>query len=115
MNASIASHARRPTCSFMISATERARCRTLAMSADMSWTAPMKTTPSAIHRNEGPQPKSWQAMIGPAMGPAAAIALKCCPSRKKRFVGTKSTPSLIFTAGVVALSSSVNCFAMSRP
>jgi hypothetical protein len=53
----------------------------------------MKTTPSAIQRSEGPQPKSWQAMMGPAIGPAAAIALKCCPRRKKRRVGTKSTPS----------------------
>ena len=91
MNTSIASQARGPRFSFTISATERARWRTLATSAEKSWTAPMKTTPSAIQRREGPQPKSWQAMIGPAIGPAAAIALKCCPSRKKRLVGTKST------------------------
>ena len=81
MNASIASQARRPRFSFTISAMERAPWRTLATSAEKSWTAPMKTTPSAIQRRQGSQPKSWQAMIGPAIGPAAAIALKCWPSR----------------------------------
>lgn len=75
----------------------------------------MKTTPSAIQRMHGPQPKSWQARIGPAIGPAAAMALKCCPSRKKRFVGTKSTPSFFCTAGVVRLSSSAYWRATSCP
>jgi hypothetical protein len=34
----------------------------------------MKTTPSAIQSSDGIHPNCWPAMIGPAIGPAAAIA-----------------------------------------
>ena len=115
MNTSIASQARGPRFSFTISATERARWRTLATSAEKSWTAPMKTTPSAIQRREGPQPKSWQAMIGPAIGPAAAIALEVLPEQEEALGRNEVDPSFTCTAGVLALSSSAYCRAMSFP
>ena len=41
----------------------------------------MNTTPKAIHIRHGSQPNCWQARIGPTIGPAAAIAEKCCPNR----------------------------------
>ena len=65
----------------MISAIDRPWWRTEATSAEKSCTAPMKTTPRPIQSRQGSQPNCWQARIGPAMGPAAAMALKCWPSR----------------------------------
>jgi hypothetical protein len=75
------SQARRPMCRFAISATLSASCRTLAMRDEKSCTAPMKITPNAIQRTHGSQPNNWPARMGPAIGPAAAIALKCWPKR----------------------------------
>jgi hypothetical protein len=45
-------------------------------------------------------------MMGPAMGPTAAMAAKCWPSRMAGRVGTKSTPSSSRQAGVGRRSSS---------
>ena len=81
MNAVSASQARRPRFSRAISAIESAPWRTDATSAVKSWTAPMRTTPSTIQSTQGTQPKSRHATIGPTIGPAAAIALKCWPIR----------------------------------
>ena len=77
----MASQARRPSSSRTISAMERPPWRTEATRLEKSWTAPMKTTPRPIHSRQGSQPNCWQARMGPATGPAAAMALKCCPSR----------------------------------
>ncbi len=77
----MASHALRPRWTRTTSAIERASCRTEATSAEKSCTAPMKTTPNVIHRTHGSQPNCWQARMGPAMGPAAAMAEKCWPIR----------------------------------
>jgi hypothetical protein len=41
----------------------------------------MKTTPSEIQSRHGSHPKLMQARMGPAMGPAAAIAEKCWANR----------------------------------
>jgi len=49
-----------------------------------SWTAPIRTTPSEIQSRQGSQPKVWQAMIGPAMGPAAAILTRADLARSYR-------------------------------
>ena len=81
MKAIIARPATGPSSSRAISAIERPPWRTDAASAEKSCTAPMKTTPKAIHATHGPQPNAWQARIGPAIGPAAAIAEKCWPNR----------------------------------
>ena len=81
MNAIIATPALGPRCSRVMSAIERAPWRTEAASAMKSCTAPMSTTPMPIQSRQGSQPNSWQAMIGPAIGPAAAIAAKCCPNK----------------------------------
>jgi hypothetical protein len=81
MKTSIASQACGPRFARITSAIDRPSWRTLATSVEKSWTAPMKTTPTVIHRIEGSQPNCWQARMGPAMGPAAAIAEKCCPRR----------------------------------
>jgi hypothetical protein len=81
MKAVRASQARRPRFSRAISAIESAPWRTEATSAVKSCTAPMRITPNTIHRTQGTQPQSMQAAIGPTMGPAAAIALKCWPIR----------------------------------
>ena len=70
-----------PRCSRAISATERASWRTEAVSAEKSCTAPISTTPRPIQSRHGSQPKVWQARIGPAIGPAAAMAEKCCANR----------------------------------
>ena len=77
----MASHARRPSSSRMISAIDRPWWRTDATRLAKSCMAPMKTTPSPIQRMQGSHPNCWQARIGPAMGPAAAMALKCWPSK----------------------------------
>ena len=81
MNAIIAAPARGPTCSRVISAIELAPWRTEAVRLEKSWTAPISTTPSAIHSRHGSQPKVCAARIGPAIGPAAAMAEKCCANR----------------------------------
>jgi hypothetical protein len=52
-----------------------------ATRVEKSCTAPMNTTPTVIHSSAGNQPNCWQARIGPAMGPAAAIAEKCWGNR----------------------------------
>ena len=67
--------------SLATSAMEQAPCRTLAARLKKSWTAPIKTTPRAIQSKQGSQPNARQAAIGPAIGPAAAIAEKCWPKR----------------------------------
>ena len=60
-----------------MSAIERPPCRTLAARAMKSCTAPMSTTPNPIQSRHGNHPHSCTAMIGPAIGPAAAMAAKC--------------------------------------
>ena len=81
MKAIMASQARLPSSRRTISAIDRAPWRTEATRLEKSWTAPMNTTPTVTQRMQGSQPNCWQARIGPATGPAAAIALKCCPRR----------------------------------
>jgi hypothetical protein len=81
MKSMSATHARGLRFSLTISATERPWCRTLATSALKSCTAPMKIPPSTIQSRHGSQPNWRHAAIGPTMGPAAAIALKCWPKR----------------------------------
>ena len=44
--------------------------------------------PTLIHRMAGSQPNMVQARMGPAMGPAAAMAEKCCPIRNRGSIGT---------------------------
>ena len=51
---------------------------------EKSCTAPMNTTPSPIHSSDGSQPNCWQARMGPAIGPAAAMAEKCWPQQVER-------------------------------
>jgi hypothetical protein len=46
-----------------------------------SCTAPISTTPRPIQSRHGSHPNSCTAMIGPAIGPAAAMAAKCWPKR----------------------------------
>ena len=70
-----------PRWRFAISAIEPAPWRTDATRAVKSWTAPISTTPTAIQRTQGSHPHSRHAAIGPTIGPAAAMALKCWPSR----------------------------------
>jgi len=60
----------------------------------------MNIAPITIHKRAGNQPNQIPASIGPTIGPAAAIAEKCCPRRRDGFAGTKSTPSFIWHAGV---------------
>ncbi len=81
MNAIIARPAFEPRCSRVISATEVAPWRTEAAKEAKSCTAPMRTTPKPIHRRHGSHPNAWHARMGPAIGPAAAIAEKCWPKR----------------------------------
>ncbi len=81
MKAIMARPALRPRCSPVISAIELAPCRTEAVRLEKSWTAPISTTPRPIHSRQGSQPKAWQARMGPAMGPAAAMAEKCWAKR----------------------------------
>jgi hypothetical protein len=81
MNAIIALPAPVPSFSLVISATLWAPWRTDEASAAKSCTAPISTTPRATQISEGSQPNVMHAMIGPAIGPAAAIAEKCWPKR----------------------------------
>ncbi len=81
MKAIMARPARDPRCSRVISATERAPWRTEAVRLLKSCTAPISTTPRPIHSRHGTHPQTWQARIGPAIGPAAAMAEKCCAKR----------------------------------
>ena len=81
MKTSIASHARGPRFTLAISAMERPPWRTEATSAEKSCTAPISTTPRPIQRSAGNHPKRRQAAMGPTIGPAAAMALKCWPRR----------------------------------
>ena len=64
-----------------ISAIEQPSWRRLATRLEKSCIAPMNTTPKPIHRRQGSQPNCWQARIGPAIGPAAAMAEKCWAKR----------------------------------
>jgi hypothetical protein len=99
----------------MISATERAPWRTDATSVEKSCTAPMKMAPRRIQSSPGSHPNSSPAMMGPTIGPAAEIALKCCASSGNGRAGTKSTPSSHVTAGVGRNGSSANRRAIRRP
>ena len=81
MNAIIAQPGARPRCSRAISAIElRAVAhrgderREVVHRADEHHAEP-------IQSRHGSQPNVWHARIGPAMGPAAAIAEKCCPEQ----------------------------------
>jgi hypothetical protein len=75
-------YARRVMFNRTTSVIEHAWCRMEATSALKSWTPPIKMAPMRIHANAGPHPKATPATIGPTIGPAAAIAEKCWPSRK---------------------------------
>jgi hypothetical protein len=70
-----------PRRSRAISAIELPPWRKDATKLEKSCTAPMNTTPSPIHTKHGNQPKAWHARIGPAIGPAAAMAEKCCANK----------------------------------
>ena len=74
-------------CSRTTSAIERALWRMEATSAVMSCTPPMKIEPTRIQISAGSQPNISPARIGPTIGPAAAIAEKCCPSRNFGSIG----------------------------
>jgi hypothetical protein len=65
-------------CSRTTSAIERALCRIDATRADISCTPPMKIEPMRIQISAGSQPNVRPARIGPTIGPAAAMAEKCC-------------------------------------
>ena len=69
------------------SATERPFSLTLITNAPKSWTAPMKTVPSTIHKNTGSQPQHI-AIHGPSIGARPAIEVKWCPKRICLLVGT---------------------------
>ena len=58
-----------------------------AVSDVMSCTAPIKMHPNKIQITAGSQPKSNPAAIGPTIGPAAAIAEKCCENRYGAGIG----------------------------
>ena len=70
------------------SAIDRAPWRIEATSAVKSWTPPMKMLPTRIQSSAGSQPKATPARIGPMIGPAAAIAEKCWPSRSCGGIGS---------------------------
>ena len=72
---------------------EHALCRIEPVKLAKSCTAPKKTAPITIHNNTGSHPNQTAAKIGPTIGPAAAIAEKCCPNKNTFLVGTKSMPS----------------------
>jgi hypothetical protein len=55
-----------------ISPIEAPRWRRLITSAEKSWTAPMKTVPSATQSRAGSQPQ-MTAMAGPTIGAAPAM------------------------------------------
>lgn len=104
MKAMKATQARGLRCWRTSSAIVFASWRTEATSAARSWTAPMRTEPSTIHSTHGNHPNWRQALIGPTIGPAAAIALKCWPRRYGAGVGEKSAPSAWVWAGVFPAS-----------
>ena len=81
----------------------------------MSCTPPTKIDPITIHSSAGSQPNSSPARIGPTIGPAAAIAEKCCGNSSAVEMGSKSMPSRCATAGTGALASRRNRRAKSRP
>ena len=62
-------------------AIEHAPWRIDPTSAAKSCIEPMKMQPITIHQSAGSQPNIDAARIGPAMGPAAEMAEKCCDSR----------------------------------
>ncbi len=74
--------------SFTTCPIEDALCLTEAIRLEKSWTPPMKIEPSTIHKTAGSQPNHMAARIGPTIGPAAAIAEKCCPISSEGFAGT---------------------------
>src|SRR5512140_1827891 len=79
--------------------------RTESMIAEESLTQPMKLTPTPRETRAGNQPQMLAAVIGPTIGPAAAIDLKWYPYRTFFDVGMKSTPSMYIRAGVAFLAS----------
>jgi hypothetical protein len=70
------------------SAIDRALWRIEATRAAKSWTPPMKMLPRRIQSSAGSQPNATPAKIGPTIGPAAAMAEKCCPSRSCGGIGS---------------------------
>ena len=88
------------------SAIERPPCRTEAISVVKSWMPPMRTEPTRIQIHVGNQPKSVPARIGPTIGPAAAMAEKCCGNKYDLLAGSKSRPSRCSCAGVRTCASS---------
>ena len=67
--------------------TDSALLRTLAQMAPKSWTPAKNIVPMTTHRKAGSQPQTT-AMLGPMIGAAPATAVKWCPHRTTRFVGT---------------------------
>ena len=67
---------------------EAALCLREAPRLNRSCTPPMKMDPRPIHKRTGAQPNHKQARIGPTIGPAAAIAEKCCPKSRAGLAGT---------------------------
>ena len=88
------------------SAIDRPPCRTEAINVVKSWMPPMKTDPTRIQIHVGNHPKSVPARMGPTIGPAAAMAEKCCGSKYDFLAASKSRPSRCSCAGVRASGSS---------
>ena len=69
-------------------ADRRPLLRTEAVRLEKSWTPPIKMEPRMIHSSAGSQPNQMPASTGPTIGPAAAMAEKCCPSSSPAEAGT---------------------------
>src|SRR5688572_9695947 len=78
MNARNSRYDQRLILSRTTSAIERALWRIEATSDEKSCTPPIRIEPTRIQISAGSQPNVSPARIGPTIGPAAAIAEKCC-------------------------------------
>ena len=63
-------------------------CRTDATNVKKSCTPPIKIEPTMIHSHAGNHPNHIPARIGPTIGPAAAIAEKCCGNNHDHRAGS---------------------------
>lgn len=103
-----------PISSRAIWPSERPLRRVEKNSVTMSWTAPMKMTPTTSQIVPGRYP-ICAASTGPTRGPAPAMAAKWWPNRTRRSVGWKSTPLSSRSAGVARFLSAFRTrFAMNR-
>ena len=75
-------------CCRTTSAMDFPLCRTEATSVKKSCTPPMKIEPRMIQIHAGSHPNNVAAKIGPTIGPAAAIAEKCCGNNQLQRAGS---------------------------